>query len=216
MLSNVFDRAFRAARLTETAGTVINRVIPPLANRRTRITTIDVVCGSTAHTLSIMRALGRTTLSAAALASQAVINLTADPGAVVSPYTGVNAIAANDYLVIEKPDGSMHLGIVSSVATLAITLTANVPTGGFNNGADVWFFGIPSDAGHQQHLLTASARNLIQDIVAGVFTSGKVEGEDKTSIPRSLSGYHEPLIVSINNASAASFLERVNGYYARS
>jgi hypothetical protein len=185
--------AVRYGKKTETADTAIVRTIPPHKTSSgdrsyTRLTSLFYRCGTTAHTLTVMRPLGTTTLSAAALAAQAVINLVADPG----------SIAANDYLVIEKPDGTFHTAIVSSVATLAITLTANVPTGGFASGAKVWFMGVAADQSDDVYELPASTLTKYEDAAVGFAGTA---------------GSYEPLIVYIDNGTAAGFLQQVCAAY---
>lgn len=180
---------------TENAGTVIIQRVDPRKNLFSRVFKFGYKAGSTEHTGTWLREYGRTTLSAAALASQAVIALTADPGTGTTP----GAIAANDYLVIEKPDGTFHTAKVSSVASLNITLTANVPTGGFDSGAVVWFFGAEGD-GHPQYVLDASTLVEIGDGYAGVVGSPKT---------------YSPLLFHSDNASnAGKFRYATIGYTA--
>lgn len=193
-------------KTTQTAGTVITLLVPPQANLRTKLAKLAVTVGATAHTLTIMRPLGRTTASSAAAASQAVINLTADPGDYSSVRTADNAIAANDYLVFKHPDNTYSFDIVSSVSSLAITMTTNFPTLGIASGAPVWFMGIttdtnPNDArAHQAWTLPAS----------GVQTFSAAH--DRCSFFESLN-VNEPMIIHINNATNASVLEYVEAYY---
>jgi hypothetical protein len=203
---------------TETADTVITQLVEPRRNLFTHIAAISYRAAGTAHTLTIMRPFARTTLTAAAAGAQAVINIAADPGNYPATVrTADNAIAANDYVVVELPDGTFHIGIVSSVATLAITLTANLPTLGAASGAKVWFFGVaantnPNDAqANPTFTMTASA----------ITTLGNDPGEAMGSVCGSfvgptglgLDGKYEPLLVQSNNATAQGFLESVFAVY---
>jgi len=201
--------SYRATGKTQNAGTVIDVVIPPYAGYRTALTYLAYSLGSTAHTVTVMRPLGKTTLSAAALAAQAVINLTADPGAagqlLASPYgeipTAANAIAGSDYVVIKNPTtGIYNLYVVSSVATLAITLTANVPTGGFNIGQDVWFFGVAADTEQALWNLTptVSARNTYSNGGNALFVTPDI---------------NQPLILHSTNGTAAGTFDLVTANY---
>jgi hypothetical protein len=140
LLQNTFGGNV-AAGITATAGTVITVVAPAHRQGRTRVTKVSYTGTGTAHTLTAMRPLSRTTLSANAAASQAVINLTGDPGTLFSP---ANVIAANDYLVIRHDDGTFGVYKVSSVSTLQITLTGNLSVA-CSAGATVWFLGITTD-----------------------------------------------------------------------
>lgn len=191
-------------KLTQNSGTKIDQLVPPKRNKKTKVTRMQVTVGATAHTLTALRPLATTTLSAAALASQAVIALTADPGDYTGKSTGDNLIAANDYVVVEKPDGTFHLGVVSSVSTLDITLTANVPTGGFSSGAKVWFFGVAADTDPN----TAEAHPVFTLPASGVTTLEAAEG----SLVETLHSY-EPIILQINNATNASVFENCSGVY---
>lgn len=176
-------------KLTQAFGTAIVRTIQPVINHYTHLSSLKYLAAGTAHTITVMRPLGRTTLSAAADANQAVINLTADPG----------SIAGNDYVVIAKPDGTFHTGVVSSVNSLAVTLTANVPTGGFANGAIVWFMGVAGD--HTNSQFDGTASTLVS------------HGDGISSLFGTLDDY-APMIVYSNNATAAGTLQQVSGFYS--
>lgn len=193
---------FGYGRKTAVADTKIDRLIDPGRGKKIKVTNLKVTVGGTAHTLTFLRPLNTTTLSAAAAAAQAVINLTADPGDYSGSSVADNPIAAGDYLVIEKPDGTYHLAVVSSVSTLAITLTANVPTGGFDSGATVWFLGVAADTDphtaepHPVFTLPASGATTMADfLIAQVLQN------------------NAPMLAQINNATAASVLEYINGVY---
>src|SRR5581483_1491783 len=205
-------------KLTQSAGTVITRLIEPRAGAFTHLSRLVYTAGTTAHTLTVMRCLNRTTLSADAAGSQAVINLTADPGAYSTTgakngntvRTANNVIAGGDYLVYQAADGSFIMDVVSSVATLAITMTTSLPTGGAKSGAPVWFFGVPGDTNPNDAQanptwnLFASTTTVLGglpgDGVAG-FT-GTFDG-----LLLGMTGVYEPLIIYSNNASNAGTLE---------
>lgn len=184
---------------TQTAGTRINQLVQGKADHYTYVTKLTYQAGSTAHSLALMRKVSETTLSAAAAASQAVINLTADPGTGTNP----GAIAAGDHVAIKRPDGRWHHGVVSSVASLAITLTANVPTGGLASGARVIFYGAPGDTDHTERTYNApaSATTTFPAVGDGVLC-------------RSL-GVDEPVIFSSDNASNAGFLRHLAAEFSR-
>lgn len=189
--------------LTATADTEVTAVLPPHRELITRLTSALYRCGATAHTISFMKSLGRTVLADDAAASQAVVRLKAQPVA-----TG-NDVAANDWLVILLSDGTVHLGKVSSVSGLAITLTANLPAAA-SRDASVWFMGAPGDHASSktrtaprptvggQIVATASVMNTWQD-----FFSGVLQGEQ-----------NEPLMLHSNNATAAGTFELVAGCHA--
>src|SRR5258708_3059183 len=106
-------------RLTQNAGTVITRLIEPRQSAFTRIMSVFTKTSTTAPILTLMRPLNRTYFTADAAASQAVVNIAADPGDYPSGVrTADNVIAANDFVVYEAADGTFVLDTVSSVATL--------------------------------------------------------------------------------------------------
>lgn len=179
---------------TETADTVIRRIIPFVNGLKTVLALLIYTSGGTAHTVTVFKPFSKTTLSAAAAASQAVINLTADPGV----GTVAGAIAANDKLLIEKPDGTLHYAVVQSVSTLAITLTASVPSGGFDAGARVWFYGVAAD----RHPSFAPATSATTTYAAD---EGLVAAD----------GVNEPLFVESSNATAAGTIRTLTAHYVR-
>lgn len=202
-------------KLTQNAGTVITRLVEPMRGALTRITAAQTITGATAHLLTLMRPLNRTYFTADAAASQAVVNIAADPGDYPTGCrTGDNVIAGSDFVVYECADGTYALDTVSSVATLAITLTNNVPTGGVKKGGFFWFYGIvtdtnPNDAqAHPRFDLLASTRNYLN------------RGDGLTSIPDNKlldlgNGCYQPLILHIDNGSNASTLDSVGVEYVR-
>ncbi len=126
---------------TATAATVINVIVPPHKQGRGYCVSYFYTPGANDHVLTVMRPLAKTSLSAGAAASQAVINLLADPGASLAT---ANPISANDWLVIQNDDGTVFAAQVSSVAGLAVTLTASL-TYAIKAGATVWFYGVKTD-----------------------------------------------------------------------
>lgn len=199
-----FVKTFGFGYLTQTAGTAIVRSVYPRKNRaggrnpKTRIGKVMYLAGATAHTLTVMRPLGTTTLSAAAAASQAVINITADAQA----PSAAGALAANDYVILELADGTYQTGIVSSVSTLAVTLTANL-TAAAAAGAKVWMFGVAGDH-TDTYDLTNGATTTLDSSLPGRKGLGFVSSRNA----------YEPIILSINNATNQGFLLMTNGGYA--
>jgi len=181
---------------TATAGTKISVLVPPTQRGYTRISKIVYTAGTTAHTITVMRPIGRTTVASAAAAGQAVVNLTAQPLA-------SNAVAAGDFLAIRRAaDGITRLYEVTSVASLAITMTANLATGeDLAAGDKVWFFGVAGDTNpadgeaHPGLTGTASATTTYTDTDGGV-----VAGYAKD----------DPLVVQSNNATVAGTVEQVS------
>ena len=215
-------------KLTQNAGTVITRLITPMQNMFTRLLYLVYTAGATAHTLTVMRPLGVTTFTADAASGQAVVNIAEDPGAYSTntggtPRTANNGIAANDFVVYEAADGTYVLDTVSSVSTLAITLSNNLPTGGVVEGGKFWFFGVigdtnPADAlAHPQFTLAASTVTTLGgspgEAVGGIV--GTIpHGELWADMDVRHDGKNQPLIIHSGNATNAGVLEQVVAAYS--
>lgn len=186
-------------RVTQTAGTIIRLLIPPVRGLTTVITGLEYLPAATAHTLTILQALGKTTLSAAAAASQAVVNITADPGATTSLFFPTNvaagALAASDKVVIRQGNGIFQYNTVSSISTLAVTLASNLDYA-TPAGAEFWYFGVAAN-GHPAELTVAST----------LYSKQNPNGLWASLYPG------DPLIIESDNATNAGFLERVDVAY---
>lgn len=180
------------------------------------VTSFILDTGATAHTLTIMRPQNYTWFSAVAAAGQAVFNLHDDPGLAANykwplangqtvPSTANDGIAANDYVVYQAAPGQWVMDTVSSVATLAITMNTNLPTGGVVTGGLLFYFGVAADtlpitnAANQQFATTTSTRLSYTD-------------------PNGLwNGLHSgaPMIVYDPNATNADTYQLICGFYSR-
>jgi hypothetical protein len=204
---------------TATAGTVITQVIPPRLGLYTNLSGFVYTAGATAHTMTVMRPFNWTTFTAAAAASQAVVNITADPGLYATagnlkdnpgsftPSVADNGIAANDFVVYELPDGNLVVDTVSSVSSLAITLTTNLPTGGVSKGARIWFFGIITNT--NPHTGVAHATWALADSAT---TTHEPTGGNP--LLRSTHQNH-PMILHSGNATNAGTLNRCAAFYTK-
>ncbi len=187
----------------------------------THISQLIYTATTTAHTLMVMRPFNFTTVSSAAAVSQAVINITTDPGIYSTKYAyptpggtppsqvADNAIAAGDYCAYQLADGTWVFDTVSSVSTLAITMTTSVPAAtsgtGVLAGSLFYFFGISTDSDpatgmvHWRTVTVAATRNTYGDSVVGL-----------------VAGLHkgDPLIVFSGNASNAGSVDSVIGFYS--
>lgn len=186
---------------TATAGTVVNVLVPPVRDAITRVTQVRYTAAATAHTVTALRSLGTTTASAAAATSQAVVNITANPG------PSGNALAANDWLAIRhSADGITRLYQVSSISTLAVTLTANL-TVAVAAGDRVWMFGATGDTdprvggAHPALAMAANATTTYTDDSAGVVCSHAKD---------------EPVMLQSNNATNAGSFNLVTSVYTAS
>jgi hypothetical protein len=202
-------------RKTETAGTIIRQLIEPMKNAFTRIVGVTVKTGATAHILTLLRPCNRTYFTADAAASQAVVNVAADPGDYPSGVrTADNAIAANDVVVYEASDGTYVLDTVSSVSSLAVTLATNLPTGGVKENGLLWWFGIVTDTNpndgmaHPRWNLDASTTTSLGR--GNCLTS--IEDHRLMDVGR---GMYQPLVLSVDNGTNASIIESTGVEYVR-
>lgn len=202
---------------TQTAGTIIKQLVEPWPNAWTRITGYRQTVSTTAHLLTLMRPFNLTTFSADAAAAQAVVNITADPGAYSAAgalATANNLIAANDWVVYEAADGTFVMDVVSSVSTLAITLTANLPTGGVKKNGKFWFFGIATDTNPNNNQANprwnAAASTLFT--LSRADALGSIPDHPLLNLGK---GRYQPLILQIDNGTAASTMESVGVEYVR-
>lgn len=181
---------------TQAAGTTIEVLVPPHVSGVTHITKIVYTAAGTAHTITVMRPVGRTTASAAASTGQAVVAFTADP----------NTIAANDWVAIRhSTDGVTRQYKVSSVAGLNVTMTANLGAT-VAAGDKIWVFGVAGDTNptdgeaHPGLTGTASVTTSYSDSDSGVVSSYAKD---------------DPLLVQSNNATAAGTIEQVSYSYTK-
>ncbi len=185
---------------------------------------LQITNSTTAQTMTVLRPLsaqslpgssgGRCScyLTAAAAASQAVININQDPGVFTAysypggaaPRTANNVIAGSDYVAFQYPDGTWAVDTVSSVTSLAVTLTNTLATGGLAVGAPVWFFGVTTDT-NPYNAIAHPAYTIPASTVINF-------GSEGWPFVATL-GLAEPLLVYVNNATAASVLERASGAY---
>jgi hypothetical protein len=181
-------------QLTATAGTKITRLIPALVGGFTRLIQLVYAASTTAHTLTVLRSLGRTRANANAAAGQPNVVLQADPGP-----TG-DGIAAGDWVVIRTAaDNVCRLYVVSSwtSGTSTLVLTTNL-VAAVTARDSVWLMGVEADTdprtGEAQPSFpaAASATTTYSDSNVGLVGSNNAD---------------EPLVVVSNNATAAGTLE---------
>lgn len=214
--------SFAIDKATATAGTAYQTLIPPRKKKRTKLTFLQITCGGTAHTGTIMRELSRTTTAAAAASGATSLVLTRDPGKYASlpewrnrgitPNTSDNAIAANDWIVVLYDDGTYAAMKPSAVATDSatgyVTLTVSALAGSIRAGQTVWFMGITTDTDphtgkvHDAFAIAASATTVWPNAAAG----GSVIAQS----------WHmeSPIFINVNNATAASTIDAGAGIYA--
>ncbi len=186
---------------------------------QTRLTSLwynNTAGSSAAHVLTVMRPLNMKLSTAAALGSQGDITISADPGTYGSSVsTGANVIAANDYVVVDLPDGTILVSTVNAWngTTKVLSLNSNLPMA-CPIGTRVWFFGIKTDTNpndglaHPIFRLPAAVTTYFDDDNGFV---GSVHG----SVLTSMDGRGQPLLLSVDNVTTAGVIEKVSvGYFA--
>lgn len=183
---------------TETAGTTIDESVPGVDNKSLALLNIEYLAAATAHDVSVMYASGtgtRTTASAAAAISQAVLNVDDAP----KDPSG-NATASGDIIAYQVSTGAWEFNTVASLSTKAITLTNNIAVAVLDE-AKVRIFGIVADGSlFSLHMLAS---------VVGKYGSGDI------ALVHPYMG--DPFYVSSDNATNAGFLNNmVFGYINKS
>jgi hypothetical protein len=203
MLGSITHKGtFHQPRITETAGTAIVSTIPPaMRGAKTRLTFLEYVCSTTAHTLRLMVALNRVSTTAAAAASATSLVLSA------ATFRG-DTLASGDYIVVKHTDGTYGAYLVSALSVLTVTIPALAKA--VASGNPVWIMGAIGEAEHKQILVTASVRQQ-WSAPTGLMTTGYRTVVAGTTYARS--GNDDPMIVYSNNATAAGLLENASGYY---
>ncbi len=191
--------SYSAPRKTANAATVFAALLWPKKNNFSRLTSLTYRTGTTAHQPIVMKVAstrpgvtpaftGFTTFSADAAISQAVMNLTADPAGL----TANGSLLNTHYLAWENSDGTYSFDLISSVSTLAITMTNNLPVA-VKAGGRVWCFGAITESFHFPIDTLASTILPLTDANGGLCVSNN---------------RYEPLLVYSANATAAGFLEQ--------
>jgi hypothetical protein len=218
-------------KLTQTAGTTIVRLVEPVLNAFTRLTDLWYTAGATAHTLTIMRPLNKTSVPNTTAGGQTGITLAADPGKFnAGGFVGgtINVadipIAANHYVVYQCADGNFFVDTVAIVSGLNLTMSTNVPASGIAAGAPFWFFGAltssnPADGNpHPQFTLPASGTTKFGgdsgEGIAGFVGTLRQPSSNLFGANWPLSGQFEPMLIVSNNITNAGTLEKVTAIYS--
>lgn len=192
------------SKLTATAGTPITALFPPRRGAFTRLIKMLYLAGATAHTLTVLKCLGKTTLSAAAASSATTVVLTADPGT----GTPASGIATNDWIAVQLDDGTFFLAKATGVSTLTITVAA-LPAGAAA-GNNVYFFGAPADHASSQ------TNPKVNNVVGSAFTCTASVLKDFSDVAAGLHmslNQNEPIMVYSDNATAAGELQQATAVY---
>lgn len=198
--------------LTATAGTAFIGTIPPKSNGKTVLSMLSFLSGSTQHTLSILRAQGATTTTAAQAASDTTLTL-----ASVNPAKDLNGdslgetLASGDWLVVEHSDGSYGAYVVSSVSGLVVTLstTSTTPATSLAKAVD------SGAAVYAMHELARTAGIPSIQITPKISIQDKfpAAGTDPEVGCASSLNKNEPLLIHCNNITAQSWIEYAEACY---
>lgn len=145
---NIFGFGDSAPQATDNAGNVLTCLVPPDPQGiyYTHLLTLQYTVGTSSHTITILREMGRTTLPNGATQGQNQIVVFNDPG---NPMGGLKAtshlspdpVAIGDWIAFQLPDGTIWFDQVALVAGLTWTLNHNLPLNGAIASAIVWWFG---------------------------------------------------------------------------
>lgn len=188
---------------TEAFNTAIDEEIPAQDGMRLCLIDFEYLCGTTAHTASFMYAkdLPGQEGSSRNQASLVAISGQKDITCLVAPKDPAgNAAAGSDIIAYQLTDGTWEFNTIASLAGSVITLTNNIVGVDAGAGATaiavggkVMIFGVVGDGAVLNIHLTAS-----------VVTR---KGEGRITLVHPYVG--EPFFLSINNITAAGFLEHV-------
>jgi hypothetical protein len=193
---------------TETAGTAILEVIPAYADMIPQILAMRYLNAGTAHAATIMRPIAKTATTTSSASGVSTLEL-ADikPGKTIT--TGADeTLAANDFLIWKDEDGAYKTDFIASVSGSTVTMTSALP-GAVENGAPVWALYEVARATHISLVLPVSVTTDFANIV---IQAGYDEQQGGVSGLRTGSG--DPLLLHIDNATAAGTLRYLSGAYA--
>lgn len=179
---------------TQTAGTIITRVVPPVAGARSCIGWFSYDCSTTAHTLTFLVAIDEVAVSSEAASGQAVVNINRVPTSADG-----SVIANTDFFVLQHEAGDWAVYKVSSASGLAITMTANLSQKVLKSSR-AFFMGQPSDHSLRQFTMLASK---VTTFIGADFRVRACT----SALPDS------PILVHSDNATAAGYLTGPAYYY---
>lgn len=231
---------FNFGKKTANAGTFIYRPVwpyrgqtsvlngkPRIGRGKIHITTFKYTIGTTGHVITIHRPLNYTWFSASAAASQAVVNLYDNPGTFSTNYkypyppgatlrTADLTVSSGDVVAYQCADGTWVQDTVSSISTLALTLSNNVPTGGVVAGGVLYYYGPPPTTTGAGTTDPATAEVQPQIDLAAA-SSGTILYEMLEGNSNIWSAFNDgdPIILSSSNGTTAGTFEEVSGYYSK-
>jgi hypothetical protein len=195
---------FQAGYHTESLGTEISEAIPPLAGHIPRLTHLRYTPAGSVHKIYVMKCIGTTLADKEAASGQANIDFV-DTSPHITPAGAQETIAANDwvcYMTEAGIEGNDVASIAGNVVTFNQNLGAVVPKGG-----GIYVFGELTRAVHTALWPTVSVTNDYADLTiqAGIPAD--------TDVYQARSGSGDPMLIVVDNPTAAGALEYLSGVY---
>ena len=191
---------------TETAATPIVETIDGRNGERLVLMGLSYLCGTTAHTISLMFAKDHTTAgSSRNTAAGATLSGQKDIVCAVAPKDPANNVAAaSDIIAFQLTDGTWEWDIVASLAASTITCTNNI------TGVDAGAGGVAIAAGGRVMILGIAADGACLVIGCPVSVTTVVgPGELVFQHPY----FSEPWYLYDGNGTAAGFLNHAQFAY---
>lgn len=186
---------------TAAAGTEITSVCPPRENMIAVLRGFSYTAAATLHNLYAMKCLGMTT-TASFTASGATTMELAKLDVGESSAAEDEDLAASDWVVYQLRHGGYEARKVSSVS--GSTLTISATSDDVDNGAKVYAFYEVARTCHKQIRCAASTTRIFDDLQI----QGGIPYQDGGEI--AVSGIGMPMLVVVDNATNAGFLEYVS------
>jgi hypothetical protein len=204
MDARIFKGSSHVGSKTAAAGTVFTGLIPPKAQAYSKIARMVYTTAGTAHTLSVLKAQGRTTTTAAQIATDTSLTLSSislaydENGASLSEN-----LAASDYVVVQHTDGTWGAYLMSGIS--GNTLTIGALAKAVASGAVVYgMYEVARTTGKASWQVTTRTS-----------TTETFETYDPAVAVVSSSKVNEPLLIHSNNATAAGTLLYVSAVYTK-
>lgn len=206
MLGHFFG-SFHIPYQTQAFGTEIIDLIVPKGDLIARLTELVYECAGTAHTVTVLKALGKTNTTAAAVANATSLVV----GSLA--FGDSQTLAANDFIVFKYNDGSWDYRKVSGVSTLTLTVAAL--SGAVANNSPVFLMGAAGDSGHFAVAPRASTREVFTSPISGITDSSSFYRNTTSDTIVTNNGRGRPMLIHSANASAAGKLHAASGYYGK-
>lgn len=190
----------------------------------THVSQAGITSGSTAHTWYFLRPKNFTYIAEAVVKNDTTIVMEDNPGLYATTYkyrlpgsltapglVADNTPAANDYCCFQLDNGVWHFSLISSLSTLTLTIatgTPNVDGSTAAVGRVLFFFAAGGDVDPATGVIDPTLQPVVSAYTG--FTAGA--GGDPI-----VSALHpgDPLLLVNANASNASTLAALSGFYAK-